>query len=50
MDSKLYICRPPVEKMAYAARNRVAEMRFKPHKLPHFQKGLRAMALIQSAL
>lgn len=28
----------------------IALMRFKPDKLPHFQKGLRAMALIQSTL
>jgi hypothetical protein len=25
-------------------------MRLKPNKLPHFQKGLRALALIQSTL
>ncbi len=28
----------------------IALMRFKPNKLPHFQRGLRAMTLIQSAL
>ncbi|MHC5761057.1 hypothetical protein [Nostoc sp.] len=28
----------------------IALMRKKPNKLPHFQKGLRAMTLIQSAL